>query len=255
MLVDDLLAGASPAMTRVERRVQRPLQVRAEAVLADAERLGDQRAAGSRLATSGQIAPAHARDAHGLATVSDEPRREARPRGRARPRSRPAGPAAASCASHGRSDCSSAVDTERARAHELDDLSAVGPDRFPRGDEGVALAYLRVSARRAAAERRAAAHVDGLRGDHEAEREQLLGHRDLLAQPARGQRGHRDAVLDALREHRRGGLGRDGMGERARLDHERLARPGQLRERAFAALGLGLLQAGAETGERRLQAA
>ena len=62
-------------------------------------------------------------------------------------------PLEASCASHGRSDCSSALDTERARAHELDDLTAVGPDRFSRRDEPVALAYLRVRARRADAER------------------------------------------------------------------------------------------------------
>ena len=44
-----------------------------------------------------------------------------------------------------------------------------------------------------------------------------------------------------------------GMRERARLDHERLAGPGELRERALVALGLGLLQPGAEAGERRLQ--
>ena len=39
-------------------------------------------------------------------------------------------PPAASRASHGRSDCASALGTERARAHELDDLAAVGADRL-----------------------------------------------------------------------------------------------------------------------------
>ena len=65
--------------------------------------------------------------------------------------------------------------------------------------------------------------------------------------------GHRDPVLDALGEHRRGRLRRDRMRQRTGLDHQRLAGPGQLRERALVALGLGLLQPRAEAGQRRLQ--
>ena len=134
--------GAVAGEHRLERRVQRRA---ADARRARARprraprRSAPGSAAGSRPAAARSRARARRAPARGRA------RRGARPaqrRDRASRRSRPAGRRPRARASHGRSDWASATGTERARAHELDDLAALRPDRVARGHEGVALAHL-----------------------------------------------------------------------------------------------------------------
>ena len=163
IVLDELLARRIAADVRIDGRLQRLLQVaprvparrrRAPRRSARGSAAGWRRAA-SRCRARARCEPARGRARRGAPQV--------RRRDRASRRPRPGRPSAASWASHGRSDWASAVDTERARAHELDDRAAVGPDRVAGGDEVVALAHLLAGAGRAAAERRAAAHVHGLR--------------------------------------------------------------------------------------------
>ena len=203
--------AASPVSTGSSGASSARCRCGAEVALVDAERLGDERAAGAAgWRRAGRSLPRTRAMRTGSRSVRDEPCGESRRRGRASRRSRPACPPAASCASHGRSDCASAP-RHRARpsARAATTLAAVGPDRIARRDEVVALAHLgcaravprpsgeqpRTSTACAATTRPSASSSSPTR--------------DLLAQPAGGQRRHRDAVLDALGEQRRGRLGRD----------------------------------------------
>ena len=72
-------------------------------------------------------------------------------------------------------------------------------------------------------EGRRPAQVDGLRGDHELDREQALAELDHLTQPTGRERGHRDPVLDALGLRGRDQLEGDRLSKQAGLGRERLA--------------------------------
>ena len=138
----------------------------------------------SRFATRAQLAAVDARDAHRVAVERHETRGESGRRVESSRRSRPAcrrprAPRATAAATARHS-----LGTELARAHERDDLAAVRADRVARRHEAVALAHLFPCTGRAAPERGAAAHVDGLCRHHEPEREQLLADGDLLARGA-----------------------------------------------------------------------
>ena len=65
--------GASPTSAGSSGASRRAPQERPEAALVDAERLGDERAAGQQIRDEGQLAAVHARDAHRVAVERDEP--------------------------------------------------------------------------------------------------------------------------------------------------------------------------------------
>ena len=196
--------AARAAASRARAGAPRARARRRPSASAMSERLG------SRLATTGRSLPRTRAIAHGLAVMRDQPRREAvcgielvgdldQPAGGRELREpRPQ-----------RLRVSSPAPSAPERTSSTTSV-AVGPDRVARGHEGVALAHLGVGARRAAPSGDAAAHVDGL-GRRRPARARAAPRRAATCSLSRraAERRHRDAVLDALRERRRGGLGRD----------------------------------------------
>jgi hypothetical protein len=75
--------------------------------------------------------------------------------------------------------------------------------------------------------------LDGLGRDDELDRDEAACEIDQLGEPAGGERRHVGPVLEALGLARARDLERDRLSEQARLDRERLRRPGVLGETAL----------------------